>query len=113
MLSKELVGATTRPILLSIIAAGESYGYAIIRRMRDLSGHEVDWKDGTVYPLLHRLEEDGLIVSTWRSADTGRKRKYYAITPAGRAALSDEKAQWLQVDAILARLWGFEPRMAV
>lgn len=124
MLSKELVGATTRPILLSILASGESYGYAIIRRLHEISGRTaeqsseqsseqtVEWKDGTVYPLLHRLEEDGLIESVWRTADSGRKRKYYAITPAGRAALADEKAQWLRMDAILAQLWGLEPRMA-
>lgn len=112
MLSKELVGATTRPILLSILASGESYGYAIIRRLHEISGNDVEWKDGTVYPLLHRMEEDGLIASTWRSADTGRRRKYYAITPAGRTALADEKAQWLRVDAMLAELWGFEPRVA-
>lgn len=116
MLSKELVGATTRPILLSILASGESYGYAIIRRLHEISGEtageSVEWKDGTVYPLLHRLEEDGLIESAWRTADSGRKRKYYAITPAGRAALADEKAQWLRMDAILAQLWGLEPRVA-
>lgn len=121
MLSKELVGATTRPILLTILASGESYGYAIIRRLHEISGaaagessgKTVEWKDGTVYPLLHRLEEDGLIRSVWRTADSGRKRKYYAITPSGRAALADEKAQWLRVDAILAQLWGFEPRVAM
>lgn len=121
MLSKELVGATARPILLSILASGESYGYAIIRRLHDISGESSgqsfgqhsEWKDGTVYPLLHRLEEDGLIKSTWRSADSGRRRKYYTITPAGRAALADEKAQWLRMDAILAQLWGLEPRAAI
>ena len=113
MLSKELVGASARPILLSILARGESWGYAIIQRMQELSGPGVEWKDGTLYPVLHRLEDEGLITSRWGQSESGRRRKYYAITPAGVGAVEHEKRQWLHVDAILARLWGLEPRVAV
>lgn len=113
MISKELVGASCRPILLSILARGETYGYELLQRMRDLSGGDFDWKDGTLYPVLHRMESEGIIHSQWRVAENGRRRKYYQITPQGVKALETEKRQWLQVDAILARLWGLQPRPAM
>ncbi len=109
MISKELVGASARPILLSILVRGESYGYAIMQHVHDLSGGEVEWKDGTLYPVLHRLEDEELIISSWRISEVGRRRKYYGITPKGQEALTAEKRQWLRVDAILAQLWGLEP----
>lgn len=111
MITKELVGAATKPIMLSILEQGESYGYAIIQRIHDLSGGALELSDGTLYPVLHRMEDEGLIESTWRSAD-GRRRKYYTMTPRGREALAAEKRQWLRVDAILAELWGLEARLA-
>ena len=113
MISKELVGASARPILLSILAEGESYGYAIIQRVHNLSSGELAWKDGTLYPVLHRLADADLIMATWRKSETGRKRKYYNITPKGKHALEAEKSQWLRVDSILAQLWGLEPRLAI
>jgi DNA-binding PadR family transcriptional regulator len=64
-----------------------------------------------LYPVLHRLEDEKLIESFWISSDNGRERKYYRILPAGKAALESEKKQWLQVDAVLAALWGLEPRL--
>lgn len=112
MIAKELVGAATKPIMLSIIAKGESYGYAIIQRIHDLSGGAIEMSDGTLYPVLHRLEDEGLITSTWRTAESGRRRKYYALTKTGEKALDDERSQWLQVDAVLAKLWGLEPRIS-
>ena len=113
MISKELVGASARPILLSILAEEESYGYAIIQRMHELSHGEIMWKDGTLYPVLHRLEDAGLITATWRTTESGRRRKYYTITKKGRQALEVEKTQWLRTDAILAQLWGLQPRLAM
>jgi len=112
MLSRELAGASARPILLSILSDGESYGYAILQRIETLSGGELEWQDGTLYPVLHRLENEGLISSTWRVAENGRRRKYYAITAKGREALEAERRQWLRVDAVLARLWGLQLRLA-
>lgn len=112
MLSRELAGASAKPIILSILASGESYGYAILNRIEELSGGELSWDDGTLYPVLHRLENDGLLSSSWRKAENGRRRKYYRITPQGRDALDTEKQQWLQVDAVLAQLWDLQPRLA-
>lgn len=112
MLTRELAGASAKPLILSILAAGESYGYAILQRIEDLSSGELSWDDGTLYPVLHRLENEGLLISTWRRADESRRRrKYYSITAKGLKALDREKKQWLRVDAVLAELWGLQPRL--
>ena len=111
MISKELVGASARSILLSILKRQDSYGYAILQRVRELSDGEVEWKDGMLYPVLHRLEDEKLIESFWEKSESGRKRKYYRILPKGLLAVETEKQQWLRVDAMLANLWGLEPRL--
>jgi len=109
MISKDLVAASSRPIILSILAQeGESYGYALIQRVRALSKEELNWTDGMLYPVLHRLEREGLIAAEWKAADTGRQRKYYRLTRPGRAALDEEQQQWLSVHNTLARLWGLK-----
>jgi DNA-binding PadR family transcriptional regulator len=110
MITKELVGAATKPIMLSLLQEGESYGYAIIQRIHDLSGGALELSDGTLYPVLHRMEDEGLISSTWKTSEEGRRRKYYTLTSRGQQALDNEKRQWLRIDAILAQLWGLEPR---
>src|SRR5665213_1045296 len=103
--SKDLVAAAAAPLILSILSAGESYGYAILQRVRDLSGGELAWTDGMLYPVLHRLEKQGAISSRWRESPTGRKRKYYALKSQGRKTLADHQAQWKVVNGALAALW--------
>lgn len=105
MIGKELVAASSRPLLLSILSRGESYGYAIIQRVRDLSKDELQWTDGMLYPILHRLEREGLIVSEWKKADSGRRRKYYRLAPKGETALTEERRQWEAVNETLGKLW--------
>jgi PadR family transcriptional regulator len=104
MNSKELVAASSRPLVLSLLAQGESYGYEMIQKIREISGAEIDWNEGMLYPVLHRLERDKLVVSEWKHAG-GRERKYYRLTPSGRRALAAEKTSWLNVNNTLARLW--------
>jgi len=105
-LGKDLVAASAVPLVLSLLQDGESYGYAIIQRVRELSGGQMRWTDGMLYPVLHRLEDQGVIVSRWKTADTGRRRKYYALNRRGRSALEEHKAQWRLVNAALATMWG-------
>src|SRR5262245_27094999 len=93
-LPKDLVAASAVPLVLGILARGESYGYAILARVRDLSGGKLAWKDGMLYPVLHRLEKQGWVVATERLSDDGRRRRYYRITPAGRRCLAEHRAQW-------------------
>lgn len=105
MLSKELIAASTEPLVLSLLQEGESYGYALIQRVRELSGDGIVWTDGMLYPVLHRLERQGQIKSRWKTADTGRKRKYYTIQKAGRVALAEAQSQWRVVQDALDALW--------
>jgi PadR family transcriptional regulator PadR len=104
-INKDLVAASSTPLVLAILAEEDSYGYAILKRVRELSGGEMEWTDGMLYPVLHRLEKSGLIESRWEKAETGRNRKYYAVTKAGRDQLAEERRQWRAVDGALRRIW--------
>ena len=106
---KELIAASSVPLLLSVLKEGESYGYAIIQRVRDLSGGQLEWSEGMLYPVLHRLERQGLIASRWVKGDTGRRRKVYKIKPPGQKLLAKQRAQWSLVDATLRQLWEGTP----
>ncbi|MDT8437863.1 MAG: helix-turn-helix transcriptional regulator [Wenzhouxiangellaceae bacterium] len=108
-INKDLVAASSTPLVLALLAESDSYGYAIIKRVRELSGGQITWTDGMLYPVLHRLERQGWIASRWQAADTGRRRKYYRLTNAGREQLANEQRQWQAVDATLKRIWrGFD-----
>lgn len=109
MLSKDLVAASSKPLVLSILAEGESYGYEIIQKVRKLSGGHIEWSDGMLYPVLHRLEREGLIASQWKEAETGRDRKYYFVTSKGGKTLKAERLQWINVHNTLCKLWKLKP----
>ncbi len=104
-MSKELVAASSRPMVLSILANGESYGYEILQRVVILSGGKLKWSDGMLYPVLHRLEKEGLVRSRWRIADSGRRRKYYRLTAAGKRQLTQDRTSWLAVHRALSKTW--------
>ena len=104
-ISKDLMAASSTPIVLAILAAADSYGYAILQRVREVSGGHIEWTDGMLYPVLHRLERLGHIEARWETAESGRRRKYYRITPQGRAQLDEERRQWQAVDATLRGAW--------
>jgi PadR family transcriptional regulator PadR len=104
-IDKDLVAASSTPLVLAILADGESYGYAILRRVRELSGGELEWTDGMLYPLLHRLLRLGYVTTEWRTPPGERRRRYYAITEDGRAALADQRRQWLTVARALHDVW--------
>ena len=105
MLSKELVAASTVPLVLSVLTEGENYGYALIQRVRELSAGKIEWTEGMLYPVLHWMEKEGMIESEWREAETGRKRKYYRLRKEGRKALKEEKERWLSVHETFKRIW--------
>ena len=105
MITKVLVAASSKPLILSILKQGENYGYQIIQNISEVSGGEMSWSDGMLYPVLHRLEKDGLILSEWKLSDNGRMRKYYNITDSGLKELETERQQWLSVHKTLLKLW--------
>lgn len=104
-INKELIAASSTPLVLAILAEADSYGYAILQRVRELSGGHMEWTDGMLYPVLHRLERLGHIEARWETAESGRRRKYYAITPGGRAQLAEERRQWHAVEETLRGIW--------
>lgn len=100
-MGKDLVAASATPLVLAILHQGPSYGYAIIKRVADLSGGELQWTEGMLYPVLHRLERHGLVEAFWGASESGRRRKYYRLTPRGAAELEVQRRQWQVVNAVL------------
>jgi DNA-binding PadR family transcriptional regulator len=104
-IGKDLVAASATPLVLAILAEGDSYGYAILKRVGELSGGELEWTDGMLYPVLHRLERFGYVQARWGRSDTGRRRRYYRLTTEGREQLEEQRQQWQVVDATLRGIW--------
>ena len=112
-IEKDLVAASATPLVLTILGEGESYGYAILKRVRELSGGELEWTDGMLYPLLHRLGRLGYVTTEWRTPPEGRRRRYYVISDGGRAALAEQQRQWVTVTRALGDVWRGPGNMAV
>ena len=112
MISRELKAASSKPMILSILARGESYGYQIIQHIERISNGEWEWSEAMLYPVLHRLDADGLIQSRWAILENGRKRKYYSLTALGEEALQVEKQKWMKVHNALVQLWGPSPKLS-
>lgn len=104
-IDKDFVAASATPLVLAILNEGESYGYAIIKRVRELSGGELQWTDGMLYPLLHRLERNEYVKAKWGKSETGRRRKYYRLTNRGLKQLARQQRQWQVVDSTLRGIW--------
>lgn len=111
MFSKRLLAASLEPLMLSLLADGPKYGYEIIQRARRISNDQIRWSNSKLYPLLHRLECDGLVEAFWQPSDSGPDRKYYRLTPKGFKALAATKKEWRSMHAIFTRLWGPELAM--
>lgn len=100
---RELLRGSLDLMVLSVLAGGKKYGYLIQKHVRDASGGRVDLKAGTLYPLLHRLEDDGLVRAVW-DASTGRDRKWYELTSAGWKRLSSQAQEWADYAACIRDL---------
>jgi len=105
MIPKSLVAASLKPFILSVLKRGPNYGYEIIQRVSDLTDGDVSWTTSTLYPVLHRLENEGLLDSFWESVEKGPDRKYYRLTEKGLLRLEKEKADWLSIHNALTQLW--------
>ena len=103
--SKELIAAAMMPLILSVLAQGENYGYEIIRQVRQLSAGKLDVGEGTLYPVLRKLEERGLVETEWRQAPNDRQRKYYRLKEQGQAMLEVERTNWMTINQLLHQLW--------
>ena len=105
-IDKDLVAAMATPLVLAILAEERSYGYAILKQVRELSGGDLEWTDGMLYPLLHRLERLEYIRAEWGKSPEGRRRRYYDITESGRAQLAEQQRQWAAATRTLGGIWG-------
>jgi PadR family transcriptional regulator, regulatory protein PadR len=106
MISRELIAASTEPLILSLLQRGENYGYAIAEKVRAFSRGEIEWTEGMLYPVLHRMERRGLLKSRWDAAENGRRRRYYSLTVKGRDVLADRRREWVAVNKALTVAWG-------
>ena len=107
--SKQLVAASAKPLILTILNRRESYGYDIIQKVTELSGGKLEWSDGMLYPVLYKMEKDSLVKTRWEMSDNGRHRKYYSLTEKGKKELEAEKKEWVSVHNIFADLWDLQP----
>ena len=106
--SKELVGASAIKIVLSVLAQGDNYGYEILQKVKELSGGRIKWNEGSIYPVLKKMEAQGMIKSYWRMQENERPRKYYNLLEPGKAELANEKEEWNMVNAMLNKLWNLQ-----
>ena len=104
-MSKNLIAASAKPMILSLLLKGESYGYQILQNVAALSGGTIDWSEALLYPVLHRLEKEGLVRSKWKMSGENRMRKYYALTPFGCRELEAERERWLSIHSAFVKLW--------
>ena len=99
-----LVQGTLDLLLLKILALEPMHGWAIGQRMTQVSSEELQVSDGSLYPALHKLEQQGLITAKWKKTDLGRRAKFYTLTPLGRRHLEDETENWQRLSSAISRI---------
>jgi PadR family transcriptional regulator PadR len=104
MISKTMVAASTKPLVLTILRSGENYGYQIIQSVRRFSGGRLEWSEPMLYPLLQRMEKEGFVKSSWKMTDKKRLRKYYRLTDKGIEEQEKEKEHWFLISRLFSRL---------
>lgn len=102
---KELLKGTTSTLVLQLLSRKKMYGYEIIQELEILSGGLFEFKEGTLYPLLHALEANEFVNSEWAGAEGSRQRKYYVITKAGRLQLKSKKAEWNEFTKAISKIF--------
>jgi PadR family transcriptional regulator, regulatory protein PadR len=107
-ISKDLVGASVSSVILSILKQGDSYGYEMIQKVKEFTNGEVEWHEVGIYPVLKKMENEGMIKSYWKMQDGERPRKYYTIQEAGVNQLATNKYEWNLVEMLYKKLWSLE-----
>jgi transcriptional regulator, Acidobacterial, PadR-family len=108
-IDKELLKGSTTMLILKLLDSGDMYGYQMTRELERRSDNTFTLKEGTLYPILHSLESDGMIEAYWEDTDSARKRKYYKITGKGRKLLEEKQKEWGRyADAVKKVLGGGE-----
>jgi PadR family transcriptional regulator PadR len=105
-ISRELVGASAALIILTVLAKGDNYGYEIVQKVKELSNDEIKWQEAGIYPVLKKLENDGMIRSYWKVQDGERPRKYYSLLADGKKQLEQNMYDWNLVQSVIVGLQG-------
>jgi PadR family transcriptional regulator PadR len=100
-LSKKTLDGNIETLLLASLSEGPTYGYQLVQDLNARAPGVLKTGEGTIYPVLHRLQKRGLIQSVWRAGETGRQRRYYRLTSKGRGALSENRLQWLALMGVM------------
>jgi PadR family transcriptional regulator, regulatory protein PadR len=103
-ISKALVGASAHLIILLVLKQGKSYGYEIIQKVKELTNGQVQWHEIGVYPVLKKLEQEGMIKSSWSIVEGERPRKYYSIQDKGLKQVEIDKHEWELVEDLFRKL---------
>lgn len=103
-LRKQTLDGNVETMLLAVLETGPSYGYAIVKELNKRADGILRMGEGTVYPVLHRLEEKRLVSARWRAAENGRQRKYYRLTNKGRKALAQNRQQWHLLTVVMKKV---------
>lgn len=106
MYSRELLKGAADTLVLSTFAGGERYGYQVVKELERRSEGFFCLKEGTLYPILHRLEKQGLLTARWETMPNGSERRYYSLTARGRKALSEKLTEWESFAAAVGRVTG-------
>jgi transcriptional regulator len=104
----DLVQGTLDVLLLKILALGPMHGWAISHRLKQISGDVLAVSDGSLYPSLHKLEQEGWITAEWKTSELGRRAKFYSLTRLGRKQLKREAANWERLSAAISHVMRFE-----
>lgn len=102
---KEIMGASSAPLILSILLIQDTYGYEIMKKLKELSEGRLIWKEGSLYPVLKKMEELNYITSYWKVKKSVRPRKYYKILSGGEEALKEAREDWQLMQNIFDELW--------
>jgi PadR family transcriptional regulator PadR len=103
--SKDLIAASLAPLVLIILIESENYGYELIQQLKSRSEDKLNIAEGTLYPVLKKMEEKKWIVSKWKISESGKQRKYYTITKKGKEQLSEQIDQWNFFNNLIQKSW--------
>jgi DNA-binding PadR family transcriptional regulator len=107
-ITNELIGASSSSMVLAILKQGDSYGYSIVQRMKELTEGKLKWQEATIYPVLKQMESKGYITSYWMVQEGERARKYYKILESGIIKLRENKKEWDLAQLMFRKIWSIE-----
>ncbi len=107
-ITNELIGAVAYSMILAILREGDSYGYQLVHKMKEITEGKLTWQEASIYPFLKQLETEGFITSYWKYNTGEKPRKYYTIQKEGVEKLYENKKEWTEAQKIFNKFWNFD-----